>query len=212
MLQFLRTNTVITGVRATCFAGMALATRIISAVDRNATAAIAIAEVIGFPIAIRTVQRSNLAEACPIEPSGAVKGWAIEQAAGIHDFCVNAGGDVFAGGTMEPGKPWRIGLRHPLDGTKVMAVVGAQDLAVATYAEYERGAHIVPTREGAAGELLSVTVVGPDITLADAFATAAFAMGADGIAWAARQPGFGVFAVDRAGTTHHDAEMARVLL
>jgi len=165
----------------------------------------------------RTLQRSAVAGARPIEPSGVVKGWAIEHAAmilreaGAHDFCVNAGGDVFAAGTIEPGRPWRIGLRHPLDGTKIMAVVAAHDLAIATSAEYERGAHIVPVRQGATDELISVTVVGPDITLVDAFATAAFAMGAAGMAWVAAQPGFGVFAVDRSGTTHHDAEMARVL-
>jgi len=54
---FLRTNAVITGVWAACFAGMAVATGAISAVDRNATAAIAIAEVIGFAIAIRFTDR-----------------------------------------------------------------------------------------------------------------------------------------------------------
>ena len=62
-----------------------------------------------------------------------------------------------------------------------------RDLAVATSGAYERGAHIVDPRTGEppAG-VLSVTVLGPDLGTADAYATAAFAMGADGPAWTAR--------------------------
>ena len=46
-------------------------------------------------------------------------------------------------------------------------------------------------------ELVSVTVVGPTLALADAYATAAFAMGEPGIAWVDRQPGFGALAITR---------------
>jgi thiamine biosynthesis lipoprotein len=119
------------------------------------------------------------------DPSAFVKGWAAQraadglQAAGVERFCINAGGDV-----VTHGGPWRIGVRHPLDGQALAAVIEAADLAVATSALYERGDHVVAPASGRAPQdVLSVTVVGPDLGVADAYATAAFAMGADGPAW-----------------------------
>ncbi len=41
-----------------------------------------------------------------------------------------------------------------------------------------------------------MTVVAPTLTEADAVATAAFAMGAEGVGWAAARDGCEVFAVD----------------
>lgn len=125
------------------------------------------------------------------DPSALVKGWAVQRAAdllrieGVTDFCINAGGDVATSGAPEPGRPWRVGIRHPLDRTAVAAVVQASGgLAVATSGAYERGAHIVDPRTGHAPEgVLSVTVTGPDLGTADAYATAAFALAADGPAW-----------------------------
>ncbi|MBI2776249.1 MAG: hypothetical protein HYX57_03125 [Chloroflexi bacterium] len=43
--------------------------------------------------------------------------------------------------------------------------------------------------------LRSLTVVGPSLAWADAFATAAFAMGLDGLAWVHDHPGFGALAI-----------------
>lgn len=158
----------------------------------------------------------------PVEPSGVVKGWAIEQVAellrsrDVYDFCINAGGDVFASGSPEPGEKWRIGLQHPFEKMSVMAVVAVRDMAVATSAVYERGAHIVsPVRapeDTYSYELASLTIVGPDMTLTDAYATAAFAMGRAGVEWAAGQPGFAVFAVDHLGMTHHNDRMDEYLV
>ena len=65
-------------------------------------------------------------------------------------------------------------------------MLGARDLGVATSGAYERGPHIVDPHRGRPPEgVLSVTVVAPDLGLADAYATAAFAMGLDGPAWTA---------------------------
>lgn len=128
-----------------------------------------------------------------LDPSGYVKGWAVARAAdaltsaGARRFCINAGGDVVA-----RGRPWRVGIRHPRELDALATVLEVQDLAVATSGEYERGAHIVDPHTGRrpAG-LLSVTVVGPDLALADAYATAAFAMGLDrGPEWISRREGF----------------------
>ncbi|MDX6692180.1 MAG: FAD:protein transferase [Solirubrobacteraceae bacterium] len=124
------------------------------------------------------------------DPSALVKGWAVQRAAdglraaGVDRFCITAGGDVAAHGrSCHP--PWRIGVRHPHDAQAIAGVIEADgDVAVATSGRYERGDHIVDPRSGrAAAGVLSVTVVGPDLGLADAYATAAFAMGPDGAEW-----------------------------
>jgi len=132
-----------------------------------------------------------------LDPSGFVKGWAIDgaadrlAAAGAENFCINAGGDIVARGRPAPDRGWRVGIRHPTELDRLAAVVAVSDLAVATSGEYERGAHIVDPHTGAppAG-LLSVTVVGPDLATADAYATAAFAMGEDAPNWTACLRGY----------------------
>jgi len=132
-----------------------------------------------------------------LDPSGYVKGWAVARAAdrlaaaGARRFCIDAAGDIVARGRPEHDRRWRIGIRHPDEHDRLAAVVAVEDLAVATSGEYERGAHIIDPHAGAPPSgLLSVTIVGPDLALADAYATAAFAMGADGPAWTATLDGY----------------------
>ena len=133
------------------------------------------------------------------DPCGYVKGWSVQRAAallhraGFSDFCLNAGGDVLAGGATASGEPWRIGVRHPHHADRLAFVLaGHGPLAVATSGTYERGAHIVDPRTGErVADVASITVVGPDLAEADAFATAAFAMGAGaGIEWVERRRGY----------------------
>jgi thiamine biosynthesis lipoprotein len=133
-----------------------------------------------------------------LDPCAVVKGWSVQRAAqlltaaGAERFCLNAGGDVVA-----TDGPWRVGVRHPEQAHKLCTVLEITDRAVATSARYERGDHIVDGRTGRpATGLLSMTVVAPSLTEADTVATAAFAMGAEGIEWAASQEGCEVFAVD----------------
>jgi thiamine biosynthesis lipoprotein len=140
--------------------------------------------------------RGHRADGAP-DPSGFVKGWAVEAAsaildtAGARNYCINAGGDVIARGEPDPGRPWRIGIRHPELPDRLATVVEARDLAVATSGGYERGRHIVDPHSGRPPEgVLSVTVVGPSLAEADAYATAAFAMGANALAWVATLPGY----------------------
>ncbi|MFF3916222.1 FAD:protein FMN transferase [Streptomyces sp. NPDC001852] len=135
-----------------------------------------------------------------LDPCAVVKGWSVQRAAGLlaaagaRRFCLNAGGDV-----VVSGGPWRVGIRHPEQADRVCAVLAVTDAAVATSGRYERGDHILDGRTGRpATGLLSLTVVAPTLTEADATATAAFALGADGPAWAAARPGCEVFAVDTA--------------
>jgi thiamine biosynthesis lipoprotein len=136
------------------------------------------------------------------DPTGVVKGWSVDEAAsilrlaGARNLQVVAGGDLVALGEPEPGRPWRIGIRHPDEGAKVAAVLGVRDMAVATSGLYERGAHIRDPHTGdAPSDLRSLTVAGPTLAIADAFATAGFAMGESGIAWVGRQPGFGALGI-----------------
>jgi thiamine biosynthesis lipoprotein len=125
-----------------------------------------------------------------LDPSALVKGWAVQCAAdllvaeGLRDFCLNAGGDVVTRGVPEPDRRWRVGIQHPRDRDALAAVVEATDLAVATSGTYERGEHIIDPHTGRPPSgVLSVTVCGPDLGTADAYSTAAFAMGDRGPAW-----------------------------
>lgn len=127
-----------------------------------------------------------------LDPSGYVKGWAVEEAAwlldaaGARDYLLNAGGDVIARGEAAPGLPWRIGIRHPDQVDRLAAVLAVRDRAVATSGTYERGDHIVDPRTGRpASGLRSLTVVGPRLGFVDAYATAAFVMGRSGLGWVA---------------------------
>jgi thiamine biosynthesis lipoprotein len=131
---------------------------------------------------------------CALDPSGLVKGWSVEGAsrildeAGTKNYCINAGGDVFARGDETPGRPWRIGIRNPWDAQTVAAVVSAHDLAIATSGTYERGQHVIDPHTGRPPDgAMSMTVIGPSLALADAWATAAFAMGVRGVEWVARE-------------------------
>jgi len=144
-----------------------------------------------------------------LDPSGYVKGWAVDEsaellvAAGARSFAVNAGGDVLVRGEPEPGRAWRVGVRDPRDAARVAAVLALRDAAVATSGLYERGGHIHDPRSGATPDAFaSIAVVGPRLAVADAFATAAFAMGSPGPAWVASRPGFGVLAIDAVGVGH----------
>lgn len=125
-----------------------------------------------------------------LDPSALVKGWAVQRGAeilraqGLTDFSLNAGGDVVVRGGALPERLWRVGIQHPLDPNAIAASISVTDLAVATSGAYERGGHLLDPRTGAApSDVLSVTVVGPDLGTADAYSTAAFALGADGPKW-----------------------------
>jgi FAD:protein FMN transferase len=175
------------------------------------------------------------------DPSGYVKGWAVERAAGILTVAgsvshlVNGGGDVqcvggrpasaagasAAGasacvpGGAAPGTaaPWRIGIADPFRPGHLALVVAAADCAVATSGTAERGAHIVnPRTGGAAAGLASLTVAGRSLALADACATAAFAMGpALARDWLASIDGYQAYAITESGETWQSAGFAALI-
>ena len=142
-----------------------------------------------------------------LDPSGIVKGWAINNAAkiirrfGHADFFIEAGGDVQSGGQNEEGREWRIGIRSPFHSDEIIKVVTPRGQGVATSGTYVRGQHIYNPHEPTTPieDIVSLSVIGPDILEADRFATSAFAMGAQGIYFIESLPGFEGYMVNAQG-------------
>jgi len=139
------------------------------------------------------------------DPSGIVKGWAIFNAAelikqkGFENFYVEAGGDIQAYGANAQGQEWRVGIRNPFNMDEIVKVVAISNCGIATSGTYIRGQHIYNpnNRDEIITSILSLTVIGPDIYEADRFATAAFAMGRNGITFIENLQGFEGYMIDR---------------
>ncbi len=140
-----------------------------------------------------------------IDPSGIVKGWAIYNTAGLirraghKDFFVNAGGDIAMSGKNSEKKEWTVGIWNPFNTKEIVKVVFPKGKGVATSGSYLRGAHIynphAPNEE--LKEIVSITIIGPDVLEADRFATAAFAMGKSGISFIESVPGLEGYMIDK---------------
>ncbi len=151
------------------------------------------------------------------DPSGYVKGWAVERAAsllsqaGSLNHLVNGGGDVQCVGGRAVSEPWRLGIANPSRPGALALVVTARDCAVATSGTAERGTHIIdPIAGRPASGLASITVIGPSLALADAYATAAFAMGPDlARDWTESIEGYEAYAITPDGGSWHTAGFAR---
>ncbi|MBZ9700858.1 MULTISPECIES: FAD:protein FMN transferase [unclassified Mesorhizobium] len=132
-----------------------------------------------------------------LDPSGIVKGWAIRNAAaivqraGIRDFFVEAGGDVQSRGKNASGQDWSVGIRNPFNAEEIAKIVYPRGRGVATSGTYVRGQHIYNPHaiDSPIQDIVSLTVIGADVLEADRFATAAFAMGRDGILFIEQRPG-----------------------
>jgi FAD:protein FMN transferase len=142
-----------------------------------------------------------------LDPTGLVKGWAVERASrllrehGSLNHAVNGGGDMQLAGEAAPDRPWTVGIADPHDRSRVVTAVTGRDLAVATSGSAERGAHVVdPFTDRAATALASATVVGPSLTYADAYATAAFVMGWEALSWTDSVEGYEALLVGTDGT------------
>jgi thiamine biosynthesis lipoprotein len=141
------------------------------------------------------------------DPTGLVKGWSIERAArileanGARNFCLNAGGDLVVRGHPEASHTWTIGVQHPQARDQIAFALIATDVAIATSGSYERGPHVVDPYTGAPPDgVLSVTVAGPDLGTADAYATAIFAMGTSGPKWACQLETYAAMVILSDGT------------
>jgi len=126
----------------------------------------------------------------PLDPSGVVKGWAVERAMACFDdladtdVCLSAGGDMACRSRMALSPGWRVGIEDPHDPSRIVAVVPVRSGAVATSGLAHRGAHVTDPRTGSAPDALaSVTVIADDLTWADIDATAALVMGEEAAGW-----------------------------
>jgi len=151
-----------------------------------------------------------------LDPSGLVKGWSAEVASsmlverGSTNHCINAGGDIRLRGEPEPGLAWQAGIVHPLAPSALTVVIAGTDLAVATSGTAERGLHVInPLTGRPAAALASVTVVGPELTLTDSFATAALAMGLDAPRWLESLEDHDAYVIDAGGHVWWTSGFAR---
>ena len=158
-----------------------------------------------------------------VDLGGIAKGYAVDQSielleqAGVEQAIVAAGGDSRILGDRL-GKPWSVGVQHPRDKTKMIAVLPLVDTAVSTSGDYERffeeqGVryhHILDPGSGdSARGLRSVTILGPRGTFTDALSTAVFVLGVDaGLALIDRLPGIDAIVVDSAGELRYSADIA----
>ena len=141
-----------------------------------------------------------------IDPSGLVKGWAIYNASLIlrkynfKNFYIEIAGDIEVAGLNKEGKKWAIGIRNPFKKEENVKVVYLSDVGIATSGTYERGKHIYnPKEKKPADEIMSMTIIGPNIYEADRFATACFAMGKKGIEFIESLSGFEGYMIDHSG-------------
>ncbi|GAB4418684.1 MAG: FAD:protein FMN transferase [Bacteroidia bacterium] len=125
---------------------------------------------------------------------------------GIDNYLVEIGGETRTRGRNPEGRPWTLGIEKPIDivGISELAtLVEVSDRALATSGNYRKyyekdGVRYAHTIDPATGRpvqhtLLSVSVLAPDATLADAFATAFMVMGEDrALAFLAEHPDLGL--------------------
>ncbi len=145
-----------------------------------------------------------------LDPSGLVKGWSIEraaatlEAAGARNFCINAGGDIAVRGQASPGRAWRVGVRHPDLADQLALVLAVPVRSESQHLRRMSAARTSLTHASAhrPRNSSSATIVGPDLGVADAYATAAFVMGLDSIDWIETQPHYHAYLITHDGATY----------
>jgi len=153
------------------------------------------------------------------DPSGIVKGWAIHNAAnmlttwGFHHFYVDAGGDIQVSGNKD-GHLWRVGIRNPFNRAEHVKVLALTNRGIATSGTAIRGHHIYNPHnpDTLLQDIVSLTVIGPNVYEADRFATAAFAMGKKGIYFIEQLPGFEGYMIDASARATFTSGFERYVL
>ena len=134
---------------------------------------------------------------------GVAKGWAAHQAMkrlqAEGPALVNAGGDIAISGPRADGSPWPIGVTDPFHPKEDLETLFLNACGVATSGKDRRRwtrngvlqHHIIDpaTSQPAETDLLTVTVVAPDVMEAEAAAKAAFILGSRaGLEWIETHP------------------------
>lgn len=155
-----------------------------------------------------------------IDPSGLVKGWAIYNAAkilkgnGFKNFYVEAGGDIQVLGKNAKGEKWKVGIKNPFNQKEIVKVVYLSTEGIATSGTYIRGQHIYSPKENGKEihDIISLTVIAPNIYEADRFATAAFAMGKKGIHFIEMQKKLEGYMIDKDGIATYTGGFEKFLI
>ncbi len=133
------------------------------------------------------------------------------EAAGIHNYLVEIGGEMQIAGAKPDGNPWRIALDKPLTDShrwqKVLRVKPPAPLAIMTSGTYrhyfehngKRYSHILDGRTGRpiTHHTVSVTVLHNNATLADAWSTALLCLGREAALALANSQGLAVLFVEQ---------------
>ncbi len=162
----------------------------------------------------------NISHNGKLDPSGLVKGWAIQNAAkllkkrGFQNFYIDAGGDIQVAGRNSKNQIWTVGIRNPFNRDEIVKVLRIDNRGVATSGTCIRGQHIYnpysPTKE--LTEIVSLTVIGNNIYEADKFATAAFAMEQKGIYFIENLPEFEGYMIDKNGIATYTSGFEKYVL
>lgn len=127
-----------------------------------------------------------------LDLGGIAKGYAIDRGSailkekGITNFILNAGGDIYVSGQKDKNTQWKVGVKDPRNGQKLIASFALKNYAVATSGDYERFIivnghryhHIIDPRNGYPGSLSqSSTTFASTAEEADVMATYLFIIG-----------------------------------
>lgn len=137
------------------------------------------------------------AKGCVLDLGGIAKGYAGDMIAnlfrnkGVKSALIDLGGNICVVGNNFDGELWKIGIRDPLEPASAPAMaVSVKDCSVITSGNYERFkispdgkkfSHFFDPKTGQSimNDLLSVTIIDSDGSIADGLATAFMTMGFD---------------------------------
>ena len=158
---------------------------------------------------------------------GVAKGWAAHQAMRRLQVegpvLIDAGGDIAVSGPRADGSPWQVGIADPFHEGKNIEILHINSCGVATSGKDRRRwvrdglfqHHIIDpsTNQPVETDLLTVTVIAPDVMQAEAAAKAAFILGSRaGLDWVESKHEYtGAFILDN-GEMIYSKNMEKYLL
>ncbi|HXY54233.1 MAG TPA: FAD:protein FMN transferase [Nitrospirota bacterium] len=123
---------------------------------------------------------------------GGMKGYTADRAAaiikkrGINNAIIAVAGDIWVLGNRADGTSWRIGVQHPRERDKTLAVLDMKDKYISTSGDYERFVirenkryhHIIDPRTGKPSKgVISATLIGDRGALIDPLTKVPFILG-----------------------------------
>jgi thiamine biosynthesis lipoprotein len=161
-----------------------------------------------------------------IAVGGIAKGYAVDSAIrllrrrGFNEVLINAGGDLYCSDGNQ-GKPWKVGIQHPVELSEILKILELKNAAIATSGDYQRYYiyhgqryhHLLDARTGKPARLSrSASVIAPSAEEADVWATSLFVLGAEaGIEMIDNLDEVHGMVIDSAGTVHYSRDFESFL-